>query len=54
MLTYFALVAVGGVLFLAALVGLICLVRSGQLDDLGTPALRMLHDDEPLSEDPRG
>ena len=54
MLTYFALIAVGGALFLLALAGLVVLVRSGQLDDLGTPALRMLHDDEPLPEEHRG
>jgi cbb3-type cytochrome oxidase maturation protein len=53
MLTYFALIAVGGLLFAVAIAGLVWLVRSGQLDDLGTPALRMLHDDPP-QETPRG
>ena len=31
--------------------GFVWMVRGGQLDDLDSPALRMLHDDAPL---PRG
>lgn len=30
----------------AAVVGFIWSARSGQMDDLETPAIRMLHDDE--------
>ncbi len=33
---------------LGAVVAFIWAVRSGQMDDLDTPALRMLHDDEPI------
>ena len=33
----------------AALLAFRWAVRSGQLDDLDTPAVRMLHDDEPAS-----
>ncbi|MEO0650640.1 MAG: cbb3-type cytochrome oxidase assembly protein CcoS [Planctomycetota bacterium] len=32
----------------AALVAFRWAVKSGQLDDLETPAVRMLHDDEPV------
>lgn len=46
---YFLFVVVGCVLFTGALVGLVWLIRSGQLDDLETPALRMLADEEQLS-----
>ena len=42
---YLLLASVGIALFVAALVGLVWMVRSGQLEDLETPALRMLHDD---------
>ena len=44
---YLMVVAVGLVLFVVAIAGLVWLVRSGQLEDLDTPALRMLHDDCP-------
>ncbi len=33
---------------IAAVVGFTMAVRGGQLDDLKTPALRILHDDVPL------
>jgi cbb3-type cytochrome oxidase maturation protein len=39
--------AIGLVLFIGALVGLQWAVRSGQMDDLETPALRMLIDETP-------
>ena len=42
---YLLLASVGIALFVAALAGLVWMVRSGQLEDLETPALRMLHDD---------
>lgn len=44
---YGLIIAAGLGLFVCAVIGLLWLVRSGQLDDLETPALRMLHDDEP-------
>lgn len=34
------------VLALAAVIGFIWAVRSGQFDDLDTPATRILHDDD--------
>ena len=37
------------VFVLAAVVVFVVQVRSGQLDDLDSPALRILHDDEPKS-----
>ncbi len=36
-------------IFAVALVGLAWLIRSGQFDDLDTPALRALNDDEPAA-----
>lgn len=33
-------------LVLGAIAGFVWAVRSGQMDDLDTPAMRMLHDDE--------
>jgi cbb3-type cytochrome oxidase maturation protein len=33
-----------------AVAAFIWAVRSGQMDDLETPALRVLHDDEPVAE----
>lgn len=39
--------AIGIALFALVLTGLVWAVRSGQLDDLETPALRMLGDDRP-------
>ena len=43
---YFLFIAVGGILFSGALCALLWLIRSGQLDDLDTPALRMLADED--------
>ena len=37
-----------------AIWGFIRAVRQGQYDDLDTPALRMLHDDEPAPRPPQG
>ena len=37
----------------AAVIAYIWAVRSGQFDDLDTPGIRMLHDDEP-AEGPAG
>jgi cbb3-type cytochrome oxidase maturation protein len=34
------------VLAIAAVIGFIWAVRSGQMDDLDTPATRILHDDD--------
>jgi cbb3-type cytochrome oxidase maturation protein len=45
LLTGFALL-----LFLALLAGLVWSIRSGQWDDLDTPAQRMLGDDAPASD----
>jgi cbb3-type cytochrome oxidase maturation protein len=42
---YLLVVSVGFALFAAALAALVWMVRSGQMEDLETPALRMLHDD---------
>lgn len=50
MLPLLLFTAVGLVLFAGAIAGLVWAVRSGQLDDLETPALRMLHDDPPAQE----
>jgi cbb3-type cytochrome oxidase maturation protein len=41
------------VLFVLAIAGLVWLVRSGQLDELDSPALRMLNDDPPPAGDER-
>jgi cbb3-type cytochrome oxidase maturation protein len=38
------------VLFVLAIAGLVWLVRSGQLDELDSPALRMLNDDPPPAD----
>lgn len=52
MLTFALFLALGFTLFVGALLGLTWSVRSGQLDDLETPALRMLIDDpEPTTKD---
>jgi cbb3-type cytochrome oxidase maturation protein len=43
------------VLFVLAIAGLVWLVRSGQLDELDSPALRMLNDDPPpADQEPAG
>ena len=47
MLILLLFTAIGLVLFAGAVLALLWAVRSGQLDDLETPALRMLHDDLP-------
>lgn len=44
-------------LVLGAIAGFVWAVRSGQMDDLDTPAMRMLHDDEraqPERDEPPG
>ncbi|MBX7136926.1 MAG: cbb3-type cytochrome oxidase assembly protein CcoS [Oligoflexia bacterium] len=46
----YLLVPVSVLLALAFLLAYIWSVRGGQLEDLNTPALRMLHDDEPSAE----
>ena len=43
----FVLVPLVLVLVLAAVIAYLWAVRRGQFDDLETPALRALHDDEP-------
>lgn len=45
MLTYFVLSGAGLLLFIIGLLGLWWALRSGQMDDLDTPAWRMLIDD---------
>lgn len=42
----FVLVPVATLLASLAVVGFIWSARAGQMDDLDTPALRVLHDDE--------
>lgn len=44
---FFLLTGIGFLLFVVCIVGLVWMVRSGQLDDLDTPSLRMLADDPP-------
>ncbi|MHC5068589.1 MAG: cbb3-type cytochrome oxidase assembly protein CcoS [Planctomycetota bacterium] len=45
-ITIYALIAAAGLgLFVVAITGLVWSVRSGQLEDLETPALRVLFDD---------
>jgi len=46
MLALILFTGLGFGLFALCLVGLIWAVRSGQMDDLQTPALRMLNDDD--------
>lgn len=43
---YIALPITVGIV-IAAIAGFIWAVRGGQFDDLHSPAIRMLHDDEP-------
>ena len=43
----FVFTAVGLVLFLFGIAAIVWSIRSGQLDDLDTPPMRMLHDDAP-------
>ena len=50
MVIYFLLSSVGLMLFVLAIVGVTWMIRSGQLDDLDTPSLRMLGDDQPLKD----
>ncbi|QDU66791.1 cbb3-type cytochrome oxidase assembly protein [Engelhardtia mirabilis] len=40
-------IPIAGLIVIAALLAFRWAVKDGQLDDLETPALRMLHDDEP-------
>lgn len=47
--TFLLITAIGLPLFALAVLALIWLIRSGQFDDLDTPALRMLADDEPVA-----
>lgn len=47
MVLYFMLTSLGLLLFLISVGGLVWMIRSGQTDDLDTPALRMLADDTP-------
>lgn len=47
----YVLVPVASVLAAAAVWAFIRAVRSGQFDDLDTPAVRMLHDDEEESSE---
>lgn len=46
MTVVFVLVPVATVLAAAAVVGFVWSAKKGQLDDLETPALRVLHDDD--------
>jgi cbb3-type cytochrome oxidase maturation protein len=39
-------------IFAVALVGLAWLIRSGQFDDLDTPSIRALNEDEPAAPQP--
>jgi cbb3-type cytochrome oxidase maturation protein len=48
----FVFTGLGLVLFLGAVAALIWSIRSGQLDDLDTPARRMLADDATRRSDP--
>ena len=55
MLPLILFTGLGAILFGLCLIALIWSVRSGQLDDLETPALRMLTDDDtlpPLEQNP--
>ena len=47
---YLAVTAVGLCLFAIIAATLLWVVRSGQLDDLDTPAMRILIDDQPVKE----
>ena len=49
----YLITGVGLILFVAAVAGLILLVRSGQFDDLDTPAHRILGDDPEAPAAPR-
>lgn len=48
----YLITGVGLVLFVCAVAGLILLVRSGQFDDLDTPAHRALGDDPEIATPP--
>lgn len=50
MIVYFIVTAAGMLLFAVAAVFLVLLVRGGQLDDLDTPPIRMLHDDHEVRD----
>jgi cbb3-type cytochrome oxidase maturation protein len=47
----YVLVPVAGLLAAAAVAGFIWAVRRGQFDDLDTPAVRVVHDEEDARED---
>jgi nitrogen fixation-related uncharacterized protein len=47
---YFLVTAAGLLLFAIAGVFLVLMVRGGQLDDLDTPPIRMLHDDHAVRD----
>jgi len=46
LLVYFLLIGVALTLFVCGVAFLVWLIKAGQLEDLDTPALRMLHDDD--------
>ena len=49
---YFVFIAIGTALFIIGLIALVWSVRSGQFDDLDTPALRMLVEDQHPTKPP--
>jgi cbb3-type cytochrome oxidase maturation protein len=49
----FVLVPVALVVVLAAVAAYLWAARRGQFDDLTTPAMRVLHDDEPVMPEHR-
>ena len=48
----YVLVPAALALVLAAVVAFVWAARHGQYDDVSTPAMRVLHDDEPASKTP--
>lgn len=48
----FVLVPAALSVVVAAIVAYLWAARRGQFDDMGTPALRVLHDDEPAPDEP--
>ena len=53
MLSLALFTGIGLALFLLCVAGLAWAVRNGQMDDLESPALRMLIDDEPRPPSPK-
>ena len=51
MATFLLLTGIGFLLFLLCLGGVVWAIRSGQFDDLETPASRLLGEDAPASTD---